>query len=140
MMMPRPCPSSSRLPKAFFKSQISEEFQVKVEIVKFQQFYLMTRGFPTLFMGKIFAVQLESCSRLSNKSSVGVKITHLIWDLYVITCRKEFQELPSSTQLSILWNNFHFLNQLKRSLSYRDKQRFKLLLIIYNENRFYTKD
>jgi hypothetical protein len=51
---PRPCPSSSRLLKTFFKSHnffimekwpVSQQLQVKVETLKFQQFYLMKFDF-----------------------------------------------------------------------------------------------
>ena len=54
MMMARPCPSSSRLLSTFFKSHnffimekwpVSEIFDVKVESLKFQQFYLMKFDF-----------------------------------------------------------------------------------------------
>ena len=54
MMMPHPCPSASRLLRPLFKSHnffitekwpVSEEFYVKVESLKFQQFYLMKFDF-----------------------------------------------------------------------------------------------
>ena len=54
MMMPRPCPSSSSLVRTLSKSHnffimekwpVSEEFYVKVESLKFQQFYLMKFDF-----------------------------------------------------------------------------------------------
>merc|ERR1712051_129353 len=54
MMMPHPCPSASRLLRPFFKSHnffimekwpVSEKFYVKVESLKFQQFYLMKFDF-----------------------------------------------------------------------------------------------
>ena len=54
MMMPHPCPSASKLLRPFFKSlnffimekwPVSEEFHVKVESLKFLQFYLMKFDF-----------------------------------------------------------------------------------------------
>ena len=57
MMMPHPCPSASRLLRTFFKSHqffmmekwlVSDEFQVKVESLKFKQFYLTKFYLSTL--------------------------------------------------------------------------------------------
>ena len=57
MMMAHPCPSSSRFLRTFFKSHnffimekwpVSEQLQVKVETLNFQQFYLMKFQVSTL--------------------------------------------------------------------------------------------
>ena len=60
MMMPRPSPSSSRLLRSFFNSHnffimekwpVAEFPEVKVETLKFQQFYLMKFQVSTLTSG-----------------------------------------------------------------------------------------
>ena len=103
MMMPCPCPSGFRLLKTFFKlkkfvynGKMTEVIfpSVKVETLKFQQFYLVKLKVSTLTYGKMNSGHFSIINRLiinNVKMTIGIYYITLKYCLYYRTLSFVYQ-------------------------------------------------